>query len=167
LSDKYTWKIYNLDGTLLNGFPIDFDESSPLNNKLFEFYDLDSTKSFIVCIIADVAGTHSCPDSVCKTIEIVVPKSKLKIPNVFTPNGDGVNDVFKIDISGFKKYSLVIWNRWGNNVFESDNPDKMWNGKTNNDGGENPAGTYYYLFNYQLRGEQEQTIRGSITLIRE
>jgi gliding motility-associated-like protein len=91
----------------------------------------------------------------------------LKIPNVFTPNGDGVNDVFKIDISGFKKYSLVIWNRWGNNVFESDNPDKMWNGKTNNDGGENPAGTYYYLFNYQLRGEQEQTIRGSITLIRE
>jgi len=167
LSDKYTWKIYNLDGTLLNGFPIDFDESSPLNNKLFEFYDLDSTKSFVVCIIADVAGTHSCPDSVCKVIEIVVPKSKLKIPNVFTPNGDGVNDVFKIDISGFKKYSLVIWNRWGNNVFESDNPDKMWNGKTNNDGGENPAGTYYYLFNYQLRGEQEQTVRGSITLIRE
>ncbi len=167
ISDRYIWKIYNMDGTSIGGYPRNFDEASDLNDFVKTFDDLDSTRSFNVCIVADVAGTHSCPDSVCKIIEVIVPKSKLKIPNVFTPNGDGINDVFKIEISGFKKYSLVIWNRWGNNVFESDNPEKMWNGKTNNDGGENPAGTYYYLFNYQLRGGEEHTVRGSITLIRE
>jgi hypothetical protein len=43
----------------------------------------------------------------------------------------------------------------------------MWNGRTNNDGGENPAGTYYYLLTYQLRGGEEKTVRGSITLIRK
>ena len=167
ISDKYTWKIYNPDGTMYATYPRSFDEASPLMNFVQSFADLDSTRTFEVCIIADVAGTHSCPDSVCKTIEVIVPKSKIRIPNVFTPNGDGINDVFKIDIVRYKKYNLVIWNRWGNNVFESTKDDVMWNGKTNNDGGENPAGTYYYLFNYQLIGGQEQTVRGSITLIRE
>jgi gliding motility-associated-like protein len=166
-SDKYTWKLYNLDGTLFTGYPINFDDASDLNNKYQSFKDLDSSRSFEICIIADVAGSNSCPDSVCKIIQIIVPQSKLRIPNVFTPNGDNVNDVFKIDITNFKKYSLVIWNRWGNTVFESDKPEKMWNGKTNNDGGENPAGTYYYLFNYQLRGAEEKSVRGTITLIRE
>jgi gliding motility-associated-like protein len=117
--------------------------------------------------VADVAGTNSCPDSVCKVIQVIIPKGKINIPNVFTPNGDGKNDDFNIDCSGYQKYSIVIWNRWGNTVFESDNADKKWNGKTNNDGGENPAGTYYYLFTYQLRGESEKTVRGSITLIRQ
>ena len=148
------------------GYPKDFDEASNLNDFTQEF-NIDSTKSFNVCIIADVAGTQSCPDSVCKIIEVIVPKGKINIPNVFTPNDDGINDVFKIDITGEKKYKMLIWNRWGNNVFESDRSDFMWNGRTNNDGGENPAGTYYYLLTYQLRGGEEKTVRGSITLIRK
>ena len=167
ISDKYTWKIYNLpENTLFTGYPKDFDEASNLNDFTQEF-NIDSTKSFNVCIIADVAGTQSCPDSVCKIIEVIVPKGKINIPNVFTPNDDGINDVFKIDITGEKKYKMLIWNRWGNNVFESDRSDFMWNGRTNNDGGENPAGTYYYLLTYQLRGGEEKTVRGSITLIRK
>lgn len=166
ISDKYTWKIYNPDGTLYDGFPKDFDESSDLND-FVQTFNIDSSRSFNVCIIADVAGTHSCPDSVCQIIQVILPKSKINIPNVFTPNGDGKNDEFKIEIVGYKKYSLIIWNRWGNTIFESDNAEKMWNGKTNNDGAENPAGTYYYLFTYQLRGGEEKTVRGSITLIRQ
>lgn len=167
ISDKYIWKIYNnRTNSMFAGFPKNFDEFSDLND-FEQYFDIDSTTSFTVCIIADVAGTHSCPDSVCKVIDVIVPKGKINIPNVFTPNDDNINDVFKIDIEGYKKYSLIIWNRWGNTVFESDNAAKMWNGKTNNDGAENPAGTYYYLFTYQLRGGEEKTVRGSITLIRK
>jgi gliding motility-associated-like protein len=166
ISDKYTWKIYNPDGSQFTGFPKDFDEASNLND-FVQTFDIDSSRAFNVCIVADVAGTNSCPDSVCKVIQVIIPKGKINIPNVFTPNGDDKNDVFKIDIEGYQKYSIVIWNRWGNTVFESDNAQRMWNGKTNNDGGENPAGTYYYLFTYQLRGEPEKTVRGSITLIRQ
>jgi gliding motility-associated-like protein len=166
ISDKYTWKIYNPDGSLFTGFPKDFDEASNLND-FVQTFDIDSSRAFNVCIVADVAGTNSCPDSVCKVIQVIIPKGKINIPNVFTPNGDDKNDVFKIDIEGYQKYSIVIWNRWGNTVFESDNAQKMWNGKTNNDGGDNPAGTYYYLFTYQLRGEPEKTVRGSVTLIRQ
>lgn len=166
VSDKYTWKIYNPDGTMYEGFPKDFDESSDLND-FVQTFNIDSSRSFNVCIIADVAGSVSCPDSTCQIIQVILPKSKINIPNVFTPNGDGKNDEFNIQIVGYKKYALTIWNRWGNTVFESDNAEKMWNGKTNNDGAENPAGTYYYLFTYQLRGGEEKTVRGSITLIRQ
>lgn len=165
VSDKYTWKIFDHNGNILKDYPINFDEASPLNIKE-QVFNIDSTESFTVCIYADVDGVQSCPDSVCKIVEVIVPKGKINIPNVFTPNDDKVNDVFKVDISGQTKYHMLIWNRWGNTVFESGDADKMWNGKTNNDGGENPAGTYYYLFTYQLRGGTEKTIRGTVTLIR-
>lgn len=165
VSDKYTWKVYKADGSLFDGYPKDFDDVSPLNDYTAKF-DVDSSTSLTVCIIADVAGTVSCPDSVCKVIQIILPPSKINIPNAFSPNGDNINDNFVIEIENFRKYSLTIWNRWGNTVFESDTPTKTWNGKTNNDGGENPAGTYYYIFTYQLKGGPEKTVRGSITLIK-
>jgi len=118
ISDKYTWKIYNPDGTMYEGFPKDFNESSDLND-FIQSFNIDSSKSFNVCIIADVAGSVSCPDSTCQVITVILPKSKINIPNVFTPNDDGKNDVFNIQVVGYKKYSLVIWNRWGNTVLKA------------------------------------------------
>lgn len=75
------------------------------------------------------------------------------IPNVFTPNGDGVNDYFKIDCIDFK--SLTIVNRWGNLVFESTDGGK-W------DGGDNVDGVYYYI----LESNCEFKKTGFIELVR-
>jgi len=125
--------------------------------------------SFKVCLV--VKNLNDCFDTLCK---IIIPVSRLiKVPNVFTPNGDGINDAFDIDILGELFYEIKIYNRWGNKVFESNADGKgndgiNWNGKTDNDGSPNSAGVYFYTFKYKFDlKENAKTLHGSITLINE
>lgn len=59
---------------------------------------------------------------------VEVDCSSIYIPNIFTPNGDGVNDFFQVDARGVSYYHLQIFNRWGEMLFESKDPKKVWNG---------------------------------------
>lgn len=162
---EYTWVAYNLanPGTPYLG-PVDKVQA----DKDWEIDLGRDTGDFVVCLKAytDDPAKPICEDEICDTIEyrFVV---KLEIFNVFTPNGDGQNDVFDIDIKGETEYDLVIFNRWGTKVFESKNSGLDWNGKNFNDGAECPAGTYYYVFKYGLRTGKQETLNGSITLIRQ
>jgi gliding motility-associated-like protein len=68
----------------------------------------------------------------------------LQIPNVFTTNNDGTNDVF--EIKGLpENFELMIYNRWGEIVFYSTTPTNMWNGKIGNNGSLASPGVYYYV----------------------
>jgi gliding motility-associated-like protein len=104
----------------------------------------------------------TCSDSVTKTISYQVPGSRLNIPNVFTPNGDAINDVLSItglDFCG--SFSLTIFDRWGRTLFETSSPEsEFWDGKETG-GAMVTAGTYFYL----LSGESHSW-RGFITLNR-
>ncbi|QPH40143.1 gliding motility-associated C-terminal domain-containing protein [Pedobacter endophyticus] len=84
------------------------------------------------------------------------------IPNLFTPNGDGINDVFEIrGISLFSQNDLVIVNRWGNEVYKSKNYQNSWSGEGLNEG------TYYYLLRVKETASAPwQVFKGYITLIR-
>ena len=63
----------------------------------------------------------------CDTVETIVPD--IYIPNSFTPNGDGLNDVFNIKtVYEFSEFKLVIYNRWGELLFDSDDVNKGWDG---------------------------------------
>ncbi len=93
-------------------------------------------------------------------------KTFINIPNVFTPDADGFNDVFKVEIEGYAKYEIKIYNRFSEKVFESTDPNNPWNGKKDNTGADLAAGVYYVVINYQLRGQAEQTYNGTVTLIR-
>jgi gliding motility-associated-like protein len=86
----------------------------------------------------------------------------LTIPNVFTPNGDGINDFFEIDINNRLQEctEVRVFNRWGLPVFESDGNYHIWNGHTLN-GEEAPPGTYFYVFN--INGKE---FNGSVQLVR-
>ena len=89
-----------------------------------------------------------CESSIIKSITIldeVVPEFKLY--NVFTTNGDGLNDCFQMDgkLIECKEYKLQIFNRCGEKVFETDNPNDCWNGGENNNTNLLPEGTYFYL----------------------
>jgi gliding motility-associated-like protein len=92
-------------------------------------------------------------------------KQYFYIPNAFTPNGDGRNDVFK---PGFEalvvEYSFIIYNRWGQKIFSSGNPTIGWDGTVN--GQQQPSGTYVWVCNYQLSGMQPETQKGTVVLIR-
>jgi gliding motility-associated-like protein len=83
-----------------------------------------------------------------------------KIPNVFTPNGDGVNDLFEIEaLAEFTTNELMIFNRWGNLVYEVHNYQNDWQGSNLNEG------TYYYVLRVQI-GPNWTTFKGYITLLR-
>jgi len=66
------------------------------------------------------------------------------IPNVFTPNGDGINDFFEVDTDGTTVYLFRIFTRNGTQIFYSKSPRICWNGK-NSSGMDVKAGIYYYV----------------------
>ncbi len=112
----------------------------------------------------DTSGCSSIR-SVAITI-LIPPKPDIRYPNAFSPNGDGVNDGFRIDIAGdvtFKTFK--VYNRWGQVVFETKDPLKYWYG--DNNGNPLPAGTYYWIMELENNYDKEFYRRtGSITLLR-
>lgn len=77
------------------------------------------------------------------TVGVEIPCDDFFVPNVFTPNGDGVNDTYLIKVKFMSAYQISIYNRWGKEVFHSTNPDDPWDG--NIKGVPAAAGVYYYL----------------------
>jgi gliding motility-associated-like protein len=94
-----------------------------------------------------------------------------KLPNVFTPNGDGFNDVFKpFPYSFVEKVDMKIYNRWGSLVYETEDPDINWDGKNLLSGEDSSDGVYFYVcqvFEWRLEGLVARELRGSVTIIRD
>ncbi len=91
------------------------------------------------------------------------PREEVFIPNVFTPNGDFLQDEFRPETNHPERYSILIHDRWGKLVYESDNPLDGWDG--NCKGKPVVEGVYFYILTGGCRGEPvKQT--GTVTLIR-
>jgi gliding motility-associated-like protein len=86
------------------------------------------------------------------------------IPNVFTPNGDGVNDTFSMYVLNTPAYSLSICNRWGKPVFYSSNPFDEWDGKAG-DGEAIPGVYFWFVTATDCRGNLV-TYKGTVSLLR-
>ena len=89
----------------------------------------------------------------------------MDVPNAFTPNNDGTNDTFlPVSNCDFSEYTFMIFNRWGEKLFETNNPENSWDG--NHMGKLFPVGVYVYLVKYKHQDIHEMTKTGSFTLIR-
>lgn len=90
-----------------------------------------------------VTHKSGCKDTAYALID-VIPKVTYYLPNALTPNGDGKNDEFKGTgfLVGAKNFEMTIWNRWGEQVFYTTDPEEGWNGQKNNTGGMSPDGVY-------------------------
>ncbi len=102
---------------------------------------------------------------------LIKPCSELWIPNVFTPNGDGKNERFLPKVTGdVIDYKVMVFNRWGKQVYESIDLEEGWDGTNFNNGSECNDGTYFYVIYYKGlgRGEppSENKLTGSVTLLR-
>jgi gliding motility-associated-like protein len=110
-------------------------------------------------------------DSITITVKndcIPKPIVEGEIPNVFTPNGDGINDTFNFSIAGVSDVSFMIYNRWGNIIKNSTlntNNYFSWDGRTTS-GEACSDGVYYYTLTYKLVNGDTETKKGFITLIR-
>jgi gliding motility-associated-like protein len=110
-----------------------------------------------------VKNELNCIDSVSLTVYIY-PEYRLFIPDAFTPNGDGLNDVFKPSNIGIKEYDFKIFDRWGEAIYTSNGPEDGWDG--NFRGNKSPQGAYVYLLNVvDIRGNSHR-YNGKIVLVR-
>ena len=99
---------------------------------------------------------------------IIYPKNCdiiLEMPNIFTPNNDGINDYFcPIEMDAITYATLIIYNRWGLKLFETNNLLTGWDGKY--DGRDCSDGTYYWIVKYSGKENNEKVKNGFLTLIR-
>jgi gliding motility-associated-like protein len=131
-------------------------------NPLYSFPD---TGLYTIRLI--VTHEQGCKDSLSKTLDIR-PEIRWFMPNAFTPNSDSKNEGFlgKGYLEGATNFSMTIWNRYGELVFETSDPTAAWNGRQQNTGGMSPPGVYVYVVNFTgPRGEPHQ-YKGFATLIR-
>jgi gliding motility-associated-like protein/uncharacterized repeat protein (TIGR01451 family) len=86
---------------------------------------------------------------------------EIDIPNAFSPNNDGINDVWEIpELEGYPDNELTVINRWGNEVYKQQNYRNDWEGKGLS------AGTYFYILRAKLCDEVQKTFKGYIMIVR-
>jgi gliding motility-associated-like protein len=107
-----------------------------------------------------------CKDSTSEIVRITLPTT-LYVPNTFSPNGDGVNDVFKAEGDGITKFEMMVYDRWGQMVFYSTDINKGWDGKVNGGSEVSVLDTYVYVINITaFANKHDYTYRGTVNLIK-
>ena len=127
-ADYYQWNIYRGSDRILQ------------RNEAQHQYTFTEPGNYRA--VVGMSNSHDCQlDSV--EFLISVSESMLTVPNVFTPNGDGMNDEFRVVYRSIKEFHCWVYNRWGHKVYEWTDPAKGWDGTI---GGKPAAeGAYYYV----------------------
>ncbi len=109
---------------------------------------------------------NTVADNKCSLVESlsVEPDFNVFVPDVFTPNGDGLNDVFEIKGTGLKFLQLTIFDRWGNTIFESNELNAAWNGTYK--ALDCPQGAYNWNLNVTARNGWTKSLNGKVMLVR-
>lgn len=118
-------------------------------------------------VVVNTAGINQCSDTVSLESYIVVDSSMIDVPNVFTPNGDGMNDLFRVKTQSLENFQGVILNRWGRKVYEWSDPQGGWDGRIN--GKYANPGTYFYIITARGREKNnppKYVKKGALMLIR-
>ncbi len=120
----------------------------------------------VYMIVSQSTGTASCVGTASTVIKVELP-SKLEVPNVFTPNADGVNDVFMLQTTNLTEITCTIFDRWGVKMYDviAEKGNIEWDGK--NFGKKDvPAGTYFYILKAKGKDMKDYEQKGTISLYR-
>ncbi len=124
-------------------------------------HQYNATGTFNACLTAyNAAG---CDSMICRPVNaIIVPV--LDVPNAFTPQSGDENSLILVRGFGIAKMQFIIWNRWGQKVFETNNRFQGWDGKVK--GVVQPMDVYAYTLSVEFSDGAKTTKKGDITLIR-
>lgn len=124
-----------------------------------------------VSISLNVMNVHGCLDSILKRV-LIEDLPTLYVPNTFTPNDDGTNDIFLPQTNGYKinRYTLWIYDRWGNLIFETNDYNKGWDGRVQNGLSGEDAQIDVYVWKIHFETEKTSKIPveqiGTVSLIK-
>ncbi len=111
-----------------------------------------------------VTNADGCTDTFTVVVSVTDIPSVVSVPNVFTPNGDGTNDVFLVSTQGLSEFHMEIYDRWGALLHETDYAAAGWDGRSTSG---NPAvnGTYYYIISASGYDGKTYNLTGYLMLI--
>jgi len=126
-------------------------------------YTFTQAGTTVVTLCYSLGDASEWTDSV--SIRVTISESKLSFPNAFSPNGDGINDVYKAkEYQSLVEFHAYIFNRWGQKLFEWTDPAEGWDGTHN--GSEVSDGVYYVLVKAKGGDGQTYNIRKDVNLLR-
>lgn len=123
----------------------------------------DYTQGGTYQVILTATNGH-CSDTAMRTIIVDQPIT-VTVPNIFSPNGDNINEVFEVITSGVTELSCDIFNRWGQKVHTISSVTGVWDGKLDN-GHNATEGTYYYMLLAKSFDGKQHKSEGTITLVK-
>jgi gliding motility-associated-like protein len=158
VSDDYTSGV-QWDWNYGDGTPTETISGKPSTS-----HEFTKPGTYNVCV--KVHTQYGCIDSSCMYLtrqEVTT----VWIPDAFTPNGDGHNEVFTPIITNSTEYEMLIYDRWGNMVYRTDDLNKGWDGKANNGAEKTQQDVYIYRITVSdFRGKKMPPYIGSVTLLR-
>lgn len=135
---------------------------SALQNPSFSYSEPDCYN-----VLLNITSADGCTDSVSYEI-CIAPEVEIYVPNAFTPNNDGHNDFFFPTGEGldWSTFHMLIFDRWGNLIYETSDINAPWNGKAN--GGSETAQIDVYVWKLEIRDIQSNNhfLTGHVSLIR-
>ena len=171
--DAYRYYIYykpTLEGsfTCVDSFDVVDNECYPLPCE-YQFSNTDVIVGCFTMAVADTNGNRTeLLDSVCVDIYECLD---YHLPNVFTPNGDGINDLFEpfLPYHGVEQVDMRIYNRWGRMVFKTEDPAILWDGSDMDSHKVCSDGVYFYSCEVTvntLSGPMSYPLHGSVTIVK-
>lgn len=110
-----------------------------------------------------VENAGNCPDEYSKEI-CILPPVIIFVPDIFSPNGDGLNDVLYARVKGAADFNFIVYDRWGEKVFETTDPNIGWDG--NYKGRVSEQGVYVWYLKASRADGEAQNQKGDVTLVR-
>ena len=136
-------------------------DSTQKNSADTVIHQYEQTNTFNACLVA--INQFGCTDTICHPVESLI-NPLLDVPNAFTPGRFGQNSIIMVKGFGIASMDWKIYNRWGQIVFESNNPFIGWDGTFN--GATQPIGVYAYTLDATFSDGTKTRKKGDITLIR-
>jgi gliding motility-associated-like protein len=123
------------------------------------------------------AGTYSVQltvtDSLGCTASVLhgtytIYSPEVNVPNLFTPNGDGANDTWRLNYTGAQRSEVQVYDRWGRMVYSATNPVAGWDGSIAGSGAAAPSGVYFYVIKIAApdANHEPRILRGELSLMR-
>ena len=147
-----------------------FSRDAAFNDIFLTRFDAETIYSFqesgmfyVRLIITDIETEET---NISGTFMIRITESELKVPNAFSPNGDGVNDVFRVKHKSLVRFNAYIFNRWGQELYRwgLQNIDAGWDGTAH---GKNvPEGVYFIVVEAEGADGVNYKIKSDINILR-